>query len=48
MIDTDSGNLFSGTAESLWRLGKDKDPAAWSKIVKIHSSGMLHTAKGPP
>ena len=46
MIDTDSGNLFSGTAESLWRLGKDKDPAAWSKIVKIHSSGMLHTAKG--
>lgn len=46
MINTDLGNLFSGTAEALWQIGKDKDSVAWSKIVKMHSAGMLNTAKG--
>lgn len=46
MINTDLGNLFSGTAKALWLLGKEKDSAAWSMIVKMHSSGMLHAAKG--
>lgn len=46
MINTDLENMFSGTAEALWQLGKDKSSSAWTKIVKMHSVGMLNTAKG--
>lgn len=46
MKNTVVENLFLGTADSLWLLGKEAEPIAWTKIVKLHGVGMLHVAKG--